>query len=101
MVVTAACALFIACGSLQVPVDSGRAAQSDVQAVVIATGSEPTVPDVYAGCLPWGSRDATGVDVGEQVATAQACLDLLERSRDSMPDGLPDGHAGDRLQRRR
>jgi dihydrolipoamide dehydrogenase len=31
-------------------------------AVVIATGSEPTVPDVYEGCLPWGSRDATGVD---------------------------------------
>ena len=30
--------------------------------VVIATGSEPTVPDVYEGCLPWGSRDATGVD---------------------------------------
>ncbi|HSN11385.1 MAG TPA: NAD(P)/FAD-dependent oxidoreductase [Propionibacteriaceae bacterium] len=31
-------------------------------AVVIATGSEPTVPDLYDGCLPWGSRDATGVD---------------------------------------
>lgn len=31
-------------------------------AVVIATGSEPTVPAVYDGCLPWGSRDATGVD---------------------------------------
>ncbi len=31
-------------------------------AVVVATGSEPTVPDVYEGCLPWGSRDATGVD---------------------------------------
>ena len=31
-------------------------------AVVIATGSEPTVPDLYEGCLPWGSRDATGVD---------------------------------------
>jgi len=31
-------------------------------AVVIATGSEPTVPDTYEGCLPWGSRDATGVD---------------------------------------
>ncbi len=30
--------------------------------VVIATGSEPTVPDVFAGALPWGSRDATGVD---------------------------------------
>jgi len=31
-------------------------------AVVIATGSEPTVPPVFAGSLPWGSRDATGVD---------------------------------------
>ena len=31
-------------------------------AVVIATGSEPTVPEVFAGSLPWGSRDATGVD---------------------------------------
>ena len=35
MVVTAACALFIACGSLPVPVISGRAAQSDVPAVVV------------------------------------------------------------------
>jgi pyruvate/2-oxoglutarate dehydrogenase complex dihydrolipoamide dehydrogenase (E3) component len=31
------------------------------QAVVIATGSEPHVPDVYSEALPWGSRDATGV----------------------------------------
>ena len=31
-------------------------------AVAIATGSEPNVPSVYDGCLPWGSRDATGVD---------------------------------------
>ena len=31
------------------------------RAVVIATGSEPHVPDEYAGVLPWGSRDATGV----------------------------------------
>ena len=29
--------------------------------VVIATGSEPVVPDLYVGCVPWGSRDATGV----------------------------------------
>jgi len=29
--------------------------------VVIATGSEPVVPDMYAECSPWGSRDATGV----------------------------------------
>ncbi len=31
------------------------------RAVVIATGSEPRVPDVYADALPWDSRDATGV----------------------------------------
>ncbi|MDR7252957.1 dihydrolipoamide dehydrogenase [Nocardioides sp. BE266] len=31
------------------------------QAVVIATGSEPVVPEMYADALPWGSRDATGV----------------------------------------
>ncbi len=30
-------------------------------AVVIATGSEATVPDLYASALPWDSRDATGV----------------------------------------
>ncbi len=30
-------------------------------AVVIATGSEPIVPAMYADALPWGSRDATGV----------------------------------------
>lgn len=29
--------------------------------VAIATGSEPTVPAMYAECLPWGSRDATGI----------------------------------------
>jgi dihydrolipoamide dehydrogenase len=31
------------------------------QAVVIATGSQATVPDLYADVLPWDSRDATGV----------------------------------------
>ncbi|KRE94272.1 hypothetical protein ASG76_12920 [Nocardioides sp. Soil774] len=30
-------------------------------AVVIATGSEARVPEMYADVLPWGSRDATGV----------------------------------------
>lgn len=30
-------------------------------AVVIATGSEATVPDLYVDALPWDSRDATGV----------------------------------------
>lgn len=31
------------------------------RAVVIASGSEATVPDLYAAALPWDSRDATGV----------------------------------------
>jgi dihydrolipoamide dehydrogenase len=31
------------------------------QAVVIATGSEARVPEMYASSLPWDSRDATGV----------------------------------------
>ncbi len=30
-------------------------------AVVLATGSDPVVPEVYAASAPWGSRDATGV----------------------------------------
>lgn len=30
-------------------------------AVVVATGSSPVVPPVYADVAPWGSRDATGV----------------------------------------
>ncbi|MDO5681715.1 MAG: NAD(P)/FAD-dependent oxidoreductase [Propionibacteriaceae bacterium] len=30
-------------------------------AVVLATGSEAVVPEVYAEIAPWGSRDATGV----------------------------------------
>ncbi|MCE1180390.1 MAG: NAD(P)/FAD-dependent oxidoreductase [Micrococcales bacterium] len=30
-------------------------------AVALATGSEPVVPEAYAACSPWSSRDATGV----------------------------------------
>ncbi|UAL29705.1 NAD(P)/FAD-dependent oxidoreductase [Nocardioides rotundus] len=30
-------------------------------AVVLATGSEPVIPEQYSAALPWGSRDATGV----------------------------------------
>lgn len=38
-------------------------------AVVLATGSEPVVPEVYAACAPWTSRDATGVrEVPERLA---------------------------------
>ncbi len=31
------------------------------QAVVLATGSAPVIPSVYAGIHPWTSRDATGI----------------------------------------
>jgi dihydrolipoamide dehydrogenase len=31
------------------------------QVVVLATGSEATLPEMYASVAPWGSRDATGV----------------------------------------
>lgn len=31
------------------------------RAVVIATGSEPVVPEPFREALPWGSRDATGI----------------------------------------
>jgi pyruvate/2-oxoglutarate dehydrogenase complex dihydrolipoamide dehydrogenase (E3) component len=31
------------------------------QAVVVATGSTPVIPDIYAPAQPWTSRDATGV----------------------------------------
>jgi dihydrolipoamide dehydrogenase len=38
------------------------------QVVVLATGSEPIVPDLYAAAAPWGSRDATGiVEVPERI----------------------------------
>lgn len=39
------------------------------QAVVIATGSTPTVPAPYADIAPWSSRDATGVvEVPQRIA---------------------------------
>lgn len=38
-------------------------------AVVIATGSEPVVPAPFTEALPWGSRDATGVqEIPERLA---------------------------------
>lgn len=38
-------------------------------AVVIATGGEPAIPEVFAHALPWGSRDATGiVEVPDRLA---------------------------------
>lgn len=46
--------------------DSGRSEQGETtlvarQAVVLATGSTPVMPDIYRTVLPWVSRDATGV----------------------------------------
>lgn len=41
--------------------DDGARTLQARQAVVIATGSEATVPGMYAAALPWDSRDATGV----------------------------------------
>ncbi|HET7724574.1 MAG TPA: NAD(P)/FAD-dependent oxidoreductase [Propionibacteriaceae bacterium] len=40
----------------------GRRVLEARHAVVVATGSEPTLPDLYAGRRVWGSRDATGVE---------------------------------------
>jgi len=43
------------------------------QAVVIATGSEANVPEMYAAALPWDSRDATGVvDVPDRLVIVGA-----------------------------
>lgn len=39
------------------------------QAVVIATGSQPSVPSIFADVAPWSSRDVTGVqEVPESLA---------------------------------
>lgn len=36
--------------------------------VVLATGSEPVVPELYRSAVPWGSRDATGIiEVPERI----------------------------------
>lgn len=47
--------------TVRVTSSSGDVLLTARQAVVIATGSAPRVPDEYAAALPWGSRDATGV----------------------------------------
>lgn len=41
--------------------DGGTRTLRARQAVVLATGSTPTVPDALAGAHPWSSRDVTGV----------------------------------------
>jgi dihydrolipoamide dehydrogenase len=54
--------------TVRVQGDTGIVTIHARHAVVIATGSVPTVPDLYAAALPWGSRDATGVrDVPERL----------------------------------
>jgi len=47
--------------AVQVETADGPRRLTARRAVVIATGSEPTVPEAYAAALPWDSRDATGV----------------------------------------
>ena len=47
--------------TIRVTSSSGERLVRARRAVVLATGSEPHVPDLYAHVLPWGSRDATGV----------------------------------------
>lgn len=54
-------------GERQVSV--GERALTARHAVVVATGSRPTVPDELAALRPWTNRDATGVrDVPERLA---------------------------------
>lgn len=50
-------------GDRTVEVDNGGAGRTirARQAVILATGSTPVIPDVFAGIQPWTSRDATGV----------------------------------------
>ncbi|MCA0296676.1 MAG: NAD(P)/FAD-dependent oxidoreductase [Actinobacteria bacterium] len=71
-------------GERRVVVGEGDAAR-EVEArlaVVVATGSRPVVPPVFAGLHPWLSRDATGIVevpasiavVGGGVVSVEACL---------------------------
>ncbi|OZG27977.1 pyridine nucleotide-disulfide oxidoreductase [Williamsia sp. 1138] len=50
-------------GEKTVVVDNGGTGRTirARQAVIVATGSTPVIPDVFAGTQPWSSRDATGV----------------------------------------
>ena len=79
------------------------------QAVVIATGSKASVPDMLAAVNPWTSREATsahavpgrlvivgGGVVGCEMATAWSalCADVILVSRGRLLDRLPD-FAGD------
>lgn len=52
------------------------------QAVVVATGSRPVIPDAYAGVHPWTSRDATGVvEVPEAIAIIGGGVVAVEAAR--------------------
>lgn len=44
-----------------VSTDAGEREVEARYAVVVATGSSPVIPSVYAGIHPWTSRDATGI----------------------------------------
>ncbi len=50
-------------GDRSVDVDNGGTGRTIRArlAVILATGSTPVIPDVFAGTQPWTSRDATGV----------------------------------------
>lgn len=47
--------------AVEVPSSSGTRRLRARRAVVLATGSEASVPEMWADALPWDSRDATGV----------------------------------------
>ncbi|OYO24425.1 pyridine nucleotide-disulfide oxidoreductase [Enemella dayhoffiae] len=52
------------------------------EAVVVATGSTPTIPDVYAELAPWTSRDATGVvEVPDRIAIIGGGVVACEAAR--------------------
>lgn len=70
-------------GERRVLITAGDATQEVTArlAVVVATGSRPVIPDVYADLHPWTSRDATGIRevpdsiavIGGGVVSVEAC----------------------------
>lgn len=54
---------------VRIDTSEGRHEVTARHAVVIATGSRPVIPEVFAGAHPWTSRDATGiVDIPDSIA---------------------------------
>uniref|UniRef100_UPI00359FAEC8 FAD-dependent oxidoreductase n=1 Tax=Rothia santali TaxID=2949643 RepID=UPI00359FAEC8 len=52
------------------------------EAVIVATGSSPAVPEPYRGIAAWGSRDATGVrEVPERLALVGGGVVACESAR--------------------